>query len=43
MDFLNTVEDSHYLTVAINKFQRSRVTFDFSAKVSLESRQYIKT
>ena len=31
-------------TIAINKFQRSRLTFDLSAKsLILESHQYIKT
>ena len=31
-------------TMAINKFQRSRLTFDLSAKLLiLESHQYIKT
>ena len=32
------------VTMAINKFQRSRLTFDLSAKpIILESYQYIKT
>ena len=31
-------------TIALNKFQRSRLTFDLSAKsLILESHQYIKT
>ena len=30
-------------TLAINKFQRSKLTFDLSVKVAQESHQHIKT
>ena len=53
VDFLNTFETKVIIltwyvkpneTMAINKFQRPRLTFDFSAKVAqLESHQHIKT